>query len=225
MKFVILAFTALAISYSFSCKKVESNDLKDDVGYYQFYQVDYDKTANSIRAMAAFNIKNATGAKIVLGNGASIKLNGAEPTTSMSDKSTYHWTITGQPEATFVLTKNSGSQIKNTITKEDIGDINFDTFPATASRAAGFEFTWKGTPLKTGDEVYVSLSDEKFLNRLVEGNTIKITPDELKSVATGTKLTVTIYRQRKMDIKQKDNDAMGTISTTISIDKNIMVVE
>jgi hypothetical protein len=65
MRYILPTITALAVTalLTTGCKKVDSNDLKDTVPYYQEYTVTYDKAANQTKATALIRVREAGGAR------------------------------------------------------------------------------------------------------------------------------------------------------------------
>lgn len=221
MKFVAILLPILLLTSGCS-KDVNSDDLKDDVPYYQYYEVGYDKTGNSTIAAASFRVREKNGTKVELTNGASIRANNMTPGTSSIDKTRYTWTMTGTPDVTFVLAKNSGATVTNAILRNDIGDISFSAgFPATVNKATGFSFNWTGDALSSTEALTVSVmnyGNAEVVTKTVTENPVVITAEELKDCPAG-EITVSLHRAKNIPVKTEDGNAGGAIQLRLSISK------
>lgn len=216
-------YLLLPLLLATSCaKNVDSADLKDEVPYYQYYEVGYNKTDNSTIAAAMFYVRDKSGAKVELTNGASVRANGLAPGTSSVDKTRYTWTMTGMPGVDFTLTKNSGSAITNSISRNDIGDVAFATgFPANIKKTEGFVFNWTGDALKANEKLTVSITSYAgvdIITKSVSSNPVSITAEELKNCPEG-EITIGLYRAKEMAVKTEDAGAGGVIQLRLSVTK------
>jgi hypothetical protein len=221
----ILSSTALFI---YGCKKVDSNDLKDEVPYHQSYNVSYDKKDNSLKTTAEFRIRESSGAKIELTNGASIKINGNAPGTSILDKTQYTWQSQGMTDVSFVLTKNSGQTFTNTVSKAELADIDFpSTMPSTISKASGISFTLDASPIKTGQNITLTISGRHVSDttntsktKILTTTTAELTVDDLKNIKTGT-VTIELTRNKSYPLDAADGTAGGSKTVKIYNSKEL----
>jgi hypothetical protein len=229
MKKVLFTIIGGAVILSSCSKKVDSNDLKDEVPYYQTYDVNFDRGNNKTTASAVFQVRESNGSKVELSNGASVKLNGTTGSTSNTDKTKYTWDVNGVSDATFTLTKNSGTTITNTVTIAEVGDLGFGTnFPATVSKENGFVYNWSGTPLKTGESIRVTIAPGStgipLATKDVNGTEVQFTKNDLIALPTGN-VTVTMKRSGTLNLDMQDGNAGGKINASLSTSKTLQITE
>lgn len=220
-----------AMIYSLqACKKVASDDLKDTVPYYQKYTVDYDKDNDKTSAFATFKIRESNGTTVDLNNGASVTANGSSPNGIQLVAGNYNWSLTGIVDVNFVLTKNSGTKINNTVAKTDIGDIAFPSnMPSIISKAAGFSFNWAGPALTSGESLVVTVTGSPLSSNVtanveknITGGTVDITSGDLSNFSPGT-IFVTLKRSKTLSLDAKDDTAGGEMTVTIKQKKDVVL--
>ncbi|OSZ78278.1 hypothetical protein CAP35_08455 [Chitinophagaceae bacterium IBVUCB1] len=224
----LFLFSVLAVSLTYSCKKVDSNDLKETVPYYQSYSVYFDKDANSTEASATFRVRDANATRVELSNGASVTANGTAGTTHFLSPTDYKWTFTGIKDVSFVLNKNGGAVLTNTAQLADINPINFGTsFPASANKSAGFSFTWGSIPIANGETLTVTISTPdsasaktKIYNATNSNQTVTFTPADMQHMATGT-MTVEMIRYKSKELDAPDGTSTGSIALRYRLSKQI----
>jgi len=228
MKKLLLLFSPLLLVYS--CKKVDSNDLKDDVPYAQYYYVGYDKSTNSTDASAYCRVRNGGGSKVEFSNGAGFKANGTAPSIDLFDKAIYRWHFNGMPEVDFLLTKNSGAQIANNAMPSDISNIDFGpSFPATISKAAGFNFTWTGDALNTSETMTITIASDsgtiqKDLTSVSPANSVTFSSADLQKLKPGN-LNITVVRDKDTPLDNKDGDSEGVIKLRYTIKRSATLTQ
>jgi len=121
--------------------------------------VTYNKTDNSVQAAASFNVRTSSGAKVELSGSTNVRANGLTPGTSSIVKARYTWTITGNPDVEFILTKGNGTKVANKVSKTDISDIG-PGFPSTISKTSGFSFSWTGALLASDESMTATISKQ-----------------------------------------------------------------
>lgn len=222
MKYLLLLLPVLALTYG--CNKVDSNDLKDDVPYFQNYKVTFNKDDNTTLANAWYLVRTSNGARVELSNGASVTANGLSAGTSVIDKTRYTWTLNGNSDVTFLLTKSSGATITNKVERSEISDIAFGTdVPATFSKAKDFSFTWAGPALVTNESVTVRLVATGFLaSANANGNTVTFKAADLASCPVGD-ATLELYRLKDIPLKNADAGAGGNIELQVQTNRKITV--
>ncbi len=206
----------LPVLSMYSCRKVDSNDLKDDVPYYQSYSVIYDKAANNVNVSAFCRVRDASGTKVQFSSGAGFTANGATPAVDIFDNAIYRWNFSSIQDVNFVLSKNSGAKINNTVTLADISNSDFGAgFPTTVSKASGFSFNFTGDALTGSESLTINIAadsgiKEKILTQLNSGNTVFISSSDLQGLKTGN-LNITMTRENNLPVDNKDGTAGGTI--------------
>lgn len=222
--FYILPF--LLLTYGCS-KKVDSNDLKDEVPYYQLYEVTYNKTDNSVLAAASFNVRTSSGAKVELSGSTNVRANGLTPGTSTIDKARYTWTITGNPDVEFILTKGNGTKVANKVSKADISDIDFAPgFPSTISKTSGFSFSWTGAPLASDESMTATISKQAGIaisTKTVLASTVVFDSTDLQLLTVGEIVNVELYRVKDMPLKTEDAGAGGKIQIRMNTTRKATV--
>ncbi len=221
MKKSIYLFAILLLAAGCS-KKVNSDDLKDAVPYYQQYEVAYDKTNSIVTSAAVYKVRESSGTKVTLSGAANVRVNNMAAQTAPLDNARYTWTLNGNPDIDFVLTKNSGETITNTVLRADIGDMDFaGDFPSGISRTAGFSFSWVGAQTAADEALKVTLASDPVgtvVSKVVTDNTVTFSPAELQTCPAGA-ITVTLIRVKDMAVKAEDQHAGGTIELKMSISR------
>ncbi|WP_276133920.1 hypothetical protein [Polluticoccus soli] len=209
-----------------ACKKVASDDLKDTVPYHQQYIVDYNKNTNKTSASAQFRVRDASGSKVDLNNGAGVTANSKSPSALQLVPGVYSWTFDGLVDVNFELTKNSGKKLVNSVAKRDIGEIAFpSSFPTAVSKSSGFTFNWAGDGLASGETLTVkitgtpsSASIDPNIEKTVTSGQVTISPSDLEKFAPGT-ITVSMERRKNLVLDVNDDTSNGDIEMTIKTEK------
>lgn len=229
MKQFLLLISGLSI-LTIGCKKVDSNDLKDTVPYYQSYGVYFDKDAGTTEASAVFRVRDANGTKVEMSNGATVTANGIAGTTHFLTPTTYNWTFTGLQDVNFLLNKNSGTVISNKGLRTEISNIDFDnSFPASASKAAGFTFAWTGDPLASGENMMIIASTpdsgssvSRALNATNSSNTVSFSAADMQHMKAGT-MTVEMIRYKSKALDNNDGTSAGSIALRYRLSKKVQL--
>lgn len=235
MKYILPTITTLAVAslLATGCKKVDSNDLKETVPYYQEYTVTYDKAANQTKATALIRVREAGGARVDLTNGAYIRANGVDENNKQLTSNTYNWKFSGTSDVAFELKKNSGDVFQNTVSLSDVGTIDFPaSLPVSVSKAAGFTFNWSGTALGSGEKLTASVRGTNATNVAipltvpvkVEGGQIIVTAEHLSVLAAGD-LDIILEREKDMSLDKTDGTAGGGLQATVVTEKTITLSE
>lgn len=207
-----------------SCSKVDSNDLKDEIPYYQEYEVSYNKSTNKTNAAASFRVRESSGAKVELTNNAGVTMNGIKGQSSLTDKTQYKWDLSGLNDASFSLTKNSGVTISNNVSKSTaIGDIEIINLPDSISKSAGFSFDWTGSSLRSDESIKAiigsTIGGVNLYSKDVSGTHITFSSTELSVVPVGN-IRVTLKRQRELPLENQDGNAGGKITVSLETYKD-----
>lgn len=207
-------------------KNVDSSDLKDEVPYYQGYEVAYNLTDNITQAAAWYSVRSAGGAKVELTNGANVQANNIAAGTSSIDKTRYTWTINGTPDVVFKLAKTSGVEIINTIRNTDIGTYNFNTdFPEVISKKDGFTFTWIGTWIGKTESMGVTINKAgaSLLHKEITSSTITFSSADLQVLSSGSEVDIELYRVNDMELLKPDGGAGGTMQVRSYRSRTVML--
>lgn len=211
-----------------ACKKVASDDLKDTVPYHQEYIVEYNKNTDKTSASAQFRVRDNSGSKVELNNGASVTANSKSPSALQLVPGVYSWTFDGLVDVSFELTKNSGKKLINTAAKTDIGEIAFpSSFPTAVSKSSGFTFNWAGDGLQSGETLTVKItgtpsssSIDPNVEKTITGGQVTISSSDLEKFAPGT-IKVSMERRKNLSLDAKDDTANGDIEMTIKTEKEV----
>lgn len=214
------------------CTRVKSDDLKDTVPYHQWYEVKYNKVVDSTTATALFRINNSTGSRIELTGGATVSANGTKGSTTVIIPAVYSWSVKGQPDFKFLLTKASGNTFTNTAVRAMAMDADFPvSFPTTISKSTETKFNWVGTTLAFEEILYVTVSGMKASDPTVSesktntfsGQTITISAADLADIKTGP-ITVKMERLLNRELDAADGTAGGKKVISVTTYKNITLV-
>jgi hypothetical protein len=201
------------------CSKVDSNDLKDEVPYYQQYSVTYDEGDNKTSASAEFKVRTSSGSRVELSGASNVTANGVKGSSSLTDKTKYTWDLSGMPNVEFMLNKGGTISIKNTVASTSVGSVQITNLPDTLSKSKGFGFDWTGPALASGETMTANITSSSLTGGLtlfkkgVTGNRVEFSPSDLQTVATGD-INIKLTRSRDLPLENSDNTAGGTISVT-----------
>ncbi len=218
-----IIFVALFIA---GCSKVDSNDLKTDVPYFQGYTVICDKTAGTTSASAFFRVRDLYGARIELSDNNKVEINGAPGKKGIIDHTYYTWQGTGKVDVSFVLTKNAQT-FYNVVKTTDIADITFQgTLSASFARSGGVSFSWSGADIASGETVDVSIAGRNILDtamtesvsKALTGRSVLFTMAELQNIKNGA-ITISLSRTRSMVLDEYDGTGGGAKEVTITEQK------
>lgn len=216
MKQALYTITALSI-LTYSCKRVQSSDLKDTVPYHQWYEVKYDKVADSTLATALFRMNNATSSRIELTGGSSISANGKKASSSQFLAGIYSWHVKGQPDFNFLLTKESGKTFANNVIRIQALDADFpSSFPSVISKSTETKFNWVGPALAFEEILYVTVAGVKASDPVqtesktntFTGQTITIHISDLTDIKPGP-ITIKMERLLNRSLDAEDGSAGG----------------
>jgi hypothetical protein len=228
-----LALATLSILTLPACKKTNSDDLKETVPFYQVYTVTYDKNTNGetkTKAAAFFRVRDQSGSKVELNNGASVTANGGEPNSFQIVATDYDWDFDGAKDVQFVLTKNSGEKITNTVATSDIGQIAFPSnLPISISKGTGLTFNWAGDALNnetltvkvTGSPLSSNVTAS--IDKEITGGQVVLTSSDFANFSPGT-IFITLERDKILALDAKDGTAGGDI-TVVSKTKIDMALQ
>lgn len=218
-----ILFVALFIA---GCSKVDSDDLKTDVPYFQGYTVIYDKTAGTTSASAFFRVRDLYGARIELSDNNKVEINGAPGKKGIIDRTYYTWQGTGKVDVTFILTKNAQT-FYNVVKAADVADITFQgTVPASFARSGGISFSWLGADTAPGETVNAEIAGRNILDTAMTesvskefaGRSISFTTAELQNIKNGT-ITIILSRTRSMVLDEYDGTGGGAKEVTLTEQK------
>jgi len=220
----VVALVALS-----SCSRKNVNNLVNTTPVRQDYEVVYDIPTMSTAATAVFREGDATGKRIELTGGNSLRVNGNMPTYEPL-ASTYSWNDNGFQNVIFTFTKPSGQVITNTI---NIGDTLGSRFPdgmdQAISKTNGLNFNAIGITFASNENLTVMLiGKDQFGNYATEtkyfpSNAISLTRNDLAGFKTGS-INIQIKRQRTLNVQQSDNTGGGTRIISLQVQKAFSLV-
>lgn len=225
----LLLFLPFVMILNGCTKSVDSDDLKDEVPYYQGYEVAYDLTENTTSAAAWYTVRTSSGSKVELSGDANVKVNGIAAGTSSIDKTRYTWSLTGNPDVEFLLTKNLSVKIPNLVKRADIGNVAFkSSFPASISKANGFSFYWDGWPLESNESLTVSITNKVGIglaSKSVTDSKITFNATELTLLTPDEEVYIELTRARDKALITSDADAGGKIQLRVSNSIKVLVAQ
>ena len=134
------------------------------------------------------------------------------------------------PEVDFLLTKNSGAQIANNAMPSDISNIDFaPSFPATISKAAGFNFTWTGDALSGSETMTITIASDsgtiqKDITSANSSNSLSFSSADLQKLKPGN-LNITVVRDKDTPLDNKDGDSEGVIKLRYTIKRSATLTQ
>lgn len=230
MKRTLLSVSGIAaglLLLASGCKKVDSNDLKDTVPYYQEYTVSYNKAAATTQATALIRVREKNGSRVELTNGAYIHANGVDENDKQPASNTYNWFFTGIKDIRFDLAKNSGNVITNIVSTTGIGNIDFATsMPNSFAKGTEFTFEWTGDDLATDEELSATITGKSVQSALVpwtqaltiNGRQITVSADAVANIMTGD-VTIKLQRVKSKALDAADGEAGGSIKITATTNR------
>lgn len=218
----------LGVLVTLSCERIDSNNLKLEVPFYQDYKVTYNKEKNTLVAEATFRANDASGVRLELNSPAKITCNGKTSNSFLKiGHYFYSWDFEGKKDVNFVLINNKGKSFNNQILFSNLNDITIpDDLIITLD--GNTNFTWIGTPLQKnesisakivqGEEYFTfSFDDRKgatsfkfpkaFLDNFKKGEaSLIITRSLIKSVTEGDleaggELNMAVVTKNKIELK------------------------
>lgn len=213
---------SLALFALSGCSKVSSDDLEDDVPYYQHYTVYYDGSNNSTRATGSFTVRTKGGTGITLGNESNLKVNGnatsKEPIIS-EFVPVYAWAGNSITNVSFTLNKKGGTTFVNNVNTSDIDPVAFPGgLPTTFSKASGISFNYVGNA--GAIDVEINGKNLSGLDTSVEktftSNAVNFSSGELQVFNTGT-IEIQMNRHKELPLQSSDNNAGGNIYLTYRV--------
>ncbi|RYE24407.1 MAG: hypothetical protein EOP51_07475 [Sphingobacteriales bacterium] len=222
MKRTILSVSGIAaglLLLATGCKKVDSNDLKEDVPFYQEYTVTYDKVASTTYANALLRVRSKDGSRVELTDGAYIRANGIDENDAQPTNNTYDWYFPANKDVRFDLGKNSGVVIANTFSLSDIGTIDFPSnLRSGFAKTEGMSFSWLGDDIDTDETLNITLSGASEVSPLVpwtnqvtvSGKLVTIDSTAVKGIAPGA-VNIKMVRTRNTMLDAADGDAGGSV--------------
>lgn len=223
MKNIVVYSLLFIVLMGIGCTKVDSNDLKEDVPYFQSYDVTYNKTDNTTSASASFKVRDASGTRVELSGDNKIEINGVKAGAGIIDRTFYTWQTPGLQNVTFRLSKN-GQILNNIVKTTDIPDISFPPgFPISFTKSAGISFSWVGDLPATGEFISISVGGRNILDTTMNASAGKsvtthhvvFTAFDLKDIRPGT-ISISISRSRSLLLDANDGTSGGGKGVTIA---------
>jgi hypothetical protein len=226
--FTSLAFTLLAATLLFSsCDKVNSDDLEEDVPYYQTYEVNFDGSNHETLAYGYFRARGSGGAAIELGDESSLQVNG-NATVKNNFLSlvvpTYSWQSTTLTDVTFTLNKKGGKVITNSVPLNTIDPVGFPAMPTNFSRAAGINFNYTGND--GAIEVTIKGKDlsgqDVNITRTFTTSAVSFSSSELSGINNGA-IEISMTRAKEMNLTNSDESIGGLIKIRYNVHNSYML--
>ena len=211
-----------------SCNKVNSDDLEDDVPYYQHYSVDYDGSNDETLAYGAFRVRGSGGAAVTFGEESYLKINGNA--TVKNDflslvVPTYSYKTTMLTDITFELHKKDGKIITNSVPLNTIDPVDFPSgMPSNFSRAAGINFSYSGN--EGAIEITIKgrdLSNQEItISKTVTTSQVSFSSSELSGMNNG-QVEIIMTRAKQMNVPNSDESIGGLIDIRYSVHNTYML--
>lgn len=212
------------------CDRTPSDDLKEDVPFYQEYYVSYDKNDNETYAAGKFKSRDKTGGALELSGADKLLINGEE--TTFSKVTVRHFkSLNSLTEVTYTLTKDNSTSINNTVSVNDINNISAE-FPASLtslSKSTGSSFSWIGADYNSSQYISFNIygtdntGSSKTVTINIDSKQVNITPSDIKDFNQGEKVELTLRRSYEKALQQSDQNAGGFIDITYEVKKEVTI--
>jgi hypothetical protein len=220
--FLYTCFSVITLLPFYSCNKVDSGDLEEDVPYHQSYSVYFDGSNNTTRGSASFRVRTSNGTGITLSEESSLLINNniatKEPLIS-AFVPVYAWEGTSITNVTFKLNKKGGTTFVNMVNTSDIDPVAFPPgMPGTFSKTNGINFSIAGT----AGSIEVIVSGQNFsgtdtsLTRTITNNQVSISSTELNIFEPGA-IEIQMTRYKSAALQSSDGNAGGGIDITYRV--------
>lgn len=213
-----IALVTFALS---GCSKVSSDDLEDDVPYYQHYSVYYDGSNNSTRATGSFTVRTKGGTGITLGNESNLKVNGnattKEPIIS-EFVPVYAWVTGSITNVSFTLNKKGGATFVNNVNTSDIDPVAFPGGLTSFNKSSGISFNYVGNAGAIDVEINgKNLSGlDTSIAKTFTSNAVNFSSGELQIFNTGT-IEIQMDRHKELPLQSSDDNAGGNLHLTYRV--------
>lgn len=221
MKKTILLLLPLLVLLG-SCAQEDSAAV-DQSRIFTHYELFYDKNENKTYAKAYFTFGNATGTSLELTAPSEVKFNGdlllLNAVTGVYEK-VYSGTVSA---GTFVYKNGDGTLFTNTT--DSLTTIDFQATPAviTISKSLDTYFPWQGTPVQTGEVVYLGVAYNSYTETTAGADSIRVLASSLQNTALGAYVGL-MDRYTSITPPQKP-DAGGILTVKYrALNKNFQLV-
>lgn len=232
-KFFILAIIAISAIIT-GCESRDSDKILPENPIFQDYYVKYNKTKKQTEARATFRTIDKKGVRLVLKGKSNVKLNGKkcnEFTTAAIDGYFYRWdAIKGMVEAKFTYVKNGTKTFENIFKPKDAPKIDFKSGHESLNMKKDNKIVWQGSPLKSGETVFVFIFQNNKLRKTFATDKIGATSLIIKKNAlkdkdlkAGKAEIHLIRRLVKNNINKTDKKAGGRITLVTLVSKETVI--
>lgn len=230
-KFFILAVIAISTIFT-ACESRDSDSILPEYPVFQDYYVKYDNTKKETEARATFKTIDKKGTKLVLKGKSSVKLNGkkhSEFTTVAIDEYFYRWyNIKGLVAAKFTYVKNGSKTFENTFRPTDAPKIDFKSGHESLNLKKDNKITWKGKPLKSGEQVLVYIYQEdklkeSFVTGKIGATSLVLEKSRFKKLKAGKAKIHLVRSLVKNTLNKSDKNAGGRITLETSVSKETII--
>ncbi len=189
-----------------ACEGEDSASVAQD-RIYTTYELFYDKNEDKTFARAQFKLGNIGGTLLELTNPAEVRFN--------NDVLDY------KPGFVFYEKEYAGKVASGTFNYKDANGVTYSNavtnFPAidflatftSVTRNQANPFTWTGSPLVTGEEVYLfignktTVNTQTFYTNAVGATNMVLSAEKLNNLAPGVAAEADVYRNRIDSLSQK----------------------
>jgi hypothetical protein len=189
-----------------ACEGEESASVDQD-RIYTSYELLYDQNTDKTYARAQFRFGNILGTLLQLSAPAEVRFNddvlAFKPGLIYYEKE-YASQVTN---GTFTYKDADGVEYKNTAS--NLPTIAFPSNFTNVTRNQANTFTWAGTPLTLGEEVYLfignttTVNTQTFYTNKVGATNMVLSAEKLNNLAPGVAAEADVYRDRIDSLSQK----------------------
>jgi hypothetical protein len=226
-KYLLGAAFALPVLCSLnSCKKTNpTNPVVGSNIYHQYYWVRYDKDSNTTQALAQFRIDGEEGIIHTLVDHESLNINRNLANYNPASRE-YTFSSNKLVNVEYILTKNAGEQLQNTIYTTDTSDVSFPPiFPTSINRNSGQTIDWDGREIVDSIETFFMIIDDldpthkpvykQYANGkwiFNSGDLLHLNPGEV---------IMRLELVKKMPLQRVDSSASGRMEVVVRTSKKI----
>lgn len=224
-KILLLVFATASVLLT-SCLSEESTSVDQDK-IYTTYELLYDKNTDKTYARAQFHFGNLLGTLLKLSDPAEVRFNDdvlSYKTGFAFYEKEYAGQLTG---GAFTYKDVDGVEYKNTVS--NMPTIAFPANFTGVTRNQANTFTWTGTPLSAGEEVFLfignttTVNTQTFYTNKIGASDLVLSAEKVNNLAPNVAAEADLYRDRIDSLSQKTS-AGGFIKVNYRAQKKSITV-
>lgn len=205
MKNLLIAFAAGLVIFT-SCESEESASVNQDK-IYTSYELKYDQNTDKTYTIAQFRFGNILGTLLQLSDPAEVRFN--DDVLSFKPGLIYYEKEYAGKITSGTFTYKDATGVTYTNTASNLPTIAFPANFTGVTRNQANTFTWTGTPLTAGEEVFLfignttTVNTQTFYTNKVGATNLVLSAEKLNNLAPGVAAEADLYRDRIDSLSQK----------------------